>query len=190
MSNKKIEIKRITSLENLLESLKIIYLNAYEDNYLYAYRDPKRVKKYLKWLFKHFKDKFLVAFDKDKPIGFLVLDIDCHFCGEIVPEIHEVVVAPEYQKRGVGHKLMDEAFKCLKALGYKKVALWVGEQNFRAKRFYEQLGFKETVKQDKWVRMEKILSKTNYSSENKSNNASKTKNASTTSESSIFSSGV
>ncbi len=182
-------IKSISSLKDLEKELQALYLEAYGQDYLYAYRDPKRVRRYLRWLLKHAQGGFWVAFDQGRPVAFLALQPDCRFQGETVPEIHELVVAPGYQKRGLGQRLMEEAFRFLEALGHKKVALWVGEHNDRAKKFYERLGFKETFHQGAWIRMERPL-EPSQASESKSSNLSSTRKASSTSESSMVSSGV
>ncbi len=183
----KVEIKAIDSLKDLAQELQRIYLEAYQDDYLYAYREPGRVKRYLKWLLKHAQGGFFVAFVEGKPVGFLALQPDCRFHGEIIPEIHELVVDPKYQGLGVGKRLMEKAFDYLREKGFSRVALWVGEKNENAKRFYEKLGFRVTARQGSWLRMEKDL----YDSpEKRSRSLSSTKKASTTSERSIVSSGV
>ncbi len=183
-----IVLKNIKRLNSLAEELKRIYLNAYQEDYLYAYRDPGRVKRYLKWLIKHAEGGFWVAFDGNRPVGFIVVEPECRYQGEVVPEIHELVVDSSYQGRGIGRRLMETALNFLKERGYRKVALWVGEKNKDAQEFYRRLGFKFTGRQGSWLRMEKDLQ--DVSSEKMSSKVSSTKKASTTSESSMVSSGV
>lgn len=183
-----ITIKAIDTLHPWLEDLKKIYLEAYKEDYLYAYREPSRVKRYLKWLIKHTEGGFFVAFYKGRPVGFIVVQPDCRFQGENIPEIHELVVDPKYQNLGIAKRLMETALDYLAKRGFKKVALWVGEKNTKAKRFYERLGFRITSRQGAWLRMEKELQE--GSSEKRSKSLSNTKKASTTSESTIVSSGV
>ncbi len=184
--SKPIEIKQLSSLEGLLEELKKLYLEAYGEDYLYAYRDPKRVKRYLRWLLKHSQGGFWVAFCDDVPIGFLALQPDCRFQRETVPEIHELVVSPLFQGKNIAYQLMQKAFSFLKKKGYTKVALWVGEKNERAKQFYRHMGFKETARQGAWIRMETHLDLQDKSSKRVSN----TQKASTTSLTEIHSPGV
>ncbi len=186
-SKPKIRIKQISSLEDLAKDLERLYLEAYRDDYLYAYREPKRVRRYLRWLIKHAQGGFWVALAGERPVGFLALQPDCRFQGEVVPEIHELVVDPEYQGQSVARKLMEEAFRFLEERGYSRVALWVGEKNEKAKHFYQNLGFEETSRQGAWIRMERPL---HPQAAKMSSNLSNTRKASTTSGSRMVSSGV
>lgn len=56
-------------------------------------------------------------------------------------EIISIYFLPEYIGKGYGKKLLEEAIKGLRALGFKDVLLWVLEDNDRARRFYERNGF-------------------------------------------------
>lgn len=46
-----------------------------------------------------------------------------------------------------GSLLMDRVLEDVSAAGYKKVMLWVFDENTRARRFYEAKGFKKGAKQ-------------------------------------------
>lgn len=56
--------------------------------------------------------------------------------------IPQVAVAPEFQSRGLGAVLLDQAFREAARRGYREVSLTVTDLNQRAVRFYERLGFK------------------------------------------------
>lgn len=43
--------------------------------------------------------------------------------------------------KGYGTKMMERVIKDIKEAGYKKVMLWVFEENYRARKFYEARGF-------------------------------------------------
>jgi GNAT superfamily N-acetyltransferase len=51
-------------------------------------------------------------------------------------------LAPEVWGRGLGRELMQGARETLLELGYQAAALWVLEQNERARRFYEADGWR------------------------------------------------
>ena len=56
-------------------------------------------------------------------------------------EIVAIYSTEQYWGTGVGQCMMDFTLAEIKRLGYKKVMLWVFEENPRAKRFYEKYGF-------------------------------------------------
>ena len=56
-------------------------------------------------------------------------------------EVISIYLLPEYVGRGYGRQLMEKALAELKQMGYKKVMLWVLEENTNARDFYERMGF-------------------------------------------------
>lgn len=56
-------------------------------------------------------------------------------------EIISIYLLPEYMKKGYGSYIFDFVLKELKNQGYKKVFLWVLEENTNARKFYESKGF-------------------------------------------------
>ncbi len=56
-------------------------------------------------------------------------------------EIVSIYVLPEYLGKGYGTALFRFMTEKLRALGYDKQYLWVLKENFRARRFYEKMGF-------------------------------------------------
>jgi GNAT superfamily N-acetyltransferase len=52
-------------------------------------------------------------------------------------------VLPEWWSRGVGRALHDEVLERQRAAGAERCHLWVLEENTRARRFYERLGWAE-----------------------------------------------
>ena len=83
----------------------------------------------------------LVATENGQIIG------TCGFCrsrwekyshyGEIV----SIYFLPEYTGKGFGKYLLDRAITELKKMGFRYVLLYVLEENFRARKFYENYGF-------------------------------------------------
>jgi ribosomal protein S18 acetylase RimI-like enzyme len=155
--NESIEIEKLTSLEENLKDLTRLYLNGYKGLEIYAYKTAVEIKEYLHWLYKRDKDGILVAKDKGKIVGFIATDKNWMWTGEKFGEIHELVVHPDYRGRGLGKLLLERAIKRLKSENLRKIGLWVGEKNEKARKIYEKLGFTETEKRGKWIRMVKIL---------------------------------
>lgn len=56
-------------------------------------------------------------------------------------DIWRIYLLPAYWGQNIGIEYIDWAIKELKGKGYVKVALWVVEENVRARRFYEKCGF-------------------------------------------------
>lgn len=56
-------------------------------------------------------------------------------------EIISIYLLPDYMGRGYGRALLEAAVDELKKMGYADVFLWVLEENSRARRFYEKMGF-------------------------------------------------
>ena len=57
-------------------------------------------------------------------------------------EIISLYLLPGYMGLGLGRRLMERALAELRALGYRRVFLWVLEENARARHFYEKMGFR------------------------------------------------
>lgn len=78
----------------------------------------------------------------NKPVGMMTFgksfseDLDTSAI-----EIWRIYLLPEYWNRKLGEPFMEWGIKELRNMGYKKVALWVIEENLRARRFYEKQGF-------------------------------------------------
>jgi putative acetyltransferase len=75
------------------------------------------------------KYKRWVALEKDKIIGFVEHD----FKGEL----SRIYIHKDYQGKGVGSLLIDQAEESMKKLGFKKFTL---ESTIGAKKFYEKKG--------------------------------------------------
>ncbi|WP_373265802.1 GNAT family N-acetyltransferase [Hungatella hathewayi] len=72
------------------------------------------------------------------------------FCKSRYPEFKEfgeivsLYMLPEYMGNGYGKHLLNAAVDGLIRLGYCDIFLWVLEENYRARSFYEKAGFKPT----------------------------------------------
>ncbi|RLF48502.1 MAG: N-acetyltransferase [Thermoplasmata archaeon] len=150
------DIKIVRGRREDLRVLVDLYLEAYRDMEYYHYRKRRDVNRYFKWMFSRDSNGLFIALDGDKVVGFVFCDKNWYSFHEeeVVGEIHELVVHPEYRNRGVGKKLVEKA---IKYLGREKIELWVGGENVRAIEFYKRLGFVPREKFDVWLRMVKVI---------------------------------
>ena len=63
------------------------------------------------------------------------------FAGKSLLNIHDLVVFPQYQNRGIGGDLLAEAERLARERDCCKLTLEVHDTNAEAKRLYERLGF-------------------------------------------------
>jgi len=134
-----------------------VYMLAYEGLGEYAYTSRRDVKWYFRWLLRRDPEGFY-TFVIDLPVGFVACDCNWSsmFEGEVA-EIHEIVVHPRWQGKGIGTALMNVALSYATERGKKIVELWVGIGNCRAIRFYKRFGFEERDMFGRWLRMVKYL---------------------------------
>lgn len=73
-------------------------------------------------------------------IGDIIFGENRHKEYEYESEIYAINILPEYQKKGLGKKMITKAFLRLKE-EYKNTYLLVLEKNTNARLFYEKMGF-------------------------------------------------
>jgi GNAT superfamily N-acetyltransferase len=59
--------------------------------------------------------------------------------------IHDLAVADDAQRSGVGQHLLDAAVAWLRGQRIPRVLLWTATQNIRAHRLFASRGFRETM---------------------------------------------
>jgi ribosomal protein S18 acetylase RimI-like enzyme len=59
--------------------------------------------------------------------------------------LHDLIVDPQYRKRGVGGLLVKAAMEYLKARGAPRVVLSTAEENHAAQRLFTRIGFRRTM---------------------------------------------
>jgi len=85
-----------------------------------------------------------VVQENEEVVGFLTVgashdpDLDVNLTGAI----WRIYISPDYWRKGIGRRLVEEAERLLRSRGYGDAVLWVLEGNQRARRFYEAMGFK------------------------------------------------
>ncbi len=132
-----------------------LYLRAYQPLGDYYYRHRAEVKAYLKWLRHRDPQGSFIAYDEDRPVGFIATD--SRWDHGTIGAIHELVVDPEYQGRGLGRALLLRGMAYLRSRGCRVCELWVGERNQRARALYQALGFRENGRWGKWIQMTRSL---------------------------------
>jgi ribosomal protein S18 acetylase RimI-like enzyme len=100
---------------------------------------------------------FSVASIGDQVAAFAALTTGTHEpCLEHIPapervELQRVYADINFHGRGVARALLDETLSVARKQGYKYIWLGVWEHNYRARRFYEKIGFKMVGSHDFWL---------------------------------------
>jgi ribosomal protein S18 acetylase RimI-like enzyme len=84
----------------------------------------------------------------DQVVGYVYAGIEPQSWKELRDPagfIHDVVVVPEAQHRGIGSALIEAAAKWLEEAGAPRIMLWTAEQNAPAQRLFARLGFRRTM---------------------------------------------
>ncbi|MBL0847965.1 MULTISPECIES: GNAT family N-acetyltransferase [Mammaliicoccus] len=123
------------------ESWVTTYKGIVPDSYL----DSLSLESYIE---KHhmFNAPCIVAEVDGKVVGFLMYSKDkdedtSNKCGEIMV----IYLLQEYQHKGIGTLLMNEAEKRMKS-EFDQLSLWVLEDNIPTVKFYEKMGFEKDGK--------------------------------------------
>ena len=100
------------------------------------YYEPLDTRENLKIKIVRDPNSIIVLEDGGKLVGtvFICYDPWCAF-------IYHLSIHPDYQKRGFGSKLMDEAEKRLKEAGIKRPTLFVTEKDQGVIAFYKKRGW-------------------------------------------------
>ncbi len=146
-------IHKPESLNEIREELIRVYMSAYEGLEEYAYTKRSDIKRYINWLYNVDKNGIFIAKKSEQIVGFIFF---CHnwwdrIYGEI-GEIHELAVIPEFQGKGIGKALIQQAIGSMRRY-HDIFGLWVGEKNIKAMNLYKKLGFFKKGKVGKWIRM-------------------------------------
>ncbi|HDN79227.1 MAG: N-acetyltransferase [Chloroflexi bacterium] len=154
MSEEKVEIITLNKeqFKRLREDLIELYKEGYQGLEQYAYRAGWMVKRYLNWLYKGDPSGFFIINVNGELAGFAASHSHWLWAGKLGGEIHEIVIAPEYRRRGLGTKLLKHTIKYLRSKGRKHIRLWVGRENKIAKKLYRKLGFRPVAVYDVWER--------------------------------------
>lgn len=89
-------------------------------------------------------DQMVLVAEYDNSIaGFVHVNETQHWAGQTDAYIGELVVAPEFEGRGIGTALVEAAIDWSRARGLERITLATGVRNSRARHLYASLGFEE-----------------------------------------------
>ncbi len=90
------------------------------------------------------EEELFIAEENEKVIGFILLQTrKDFFTGESQGYISDIAVKKEYEGKGVGRLLLGKAEGWARGKGYQLIFLHTLIGNERAKRIYEEFGFKK-----------------------------------------------
>lgn len=94
----------------------------------------------------YFPEKEFVSILRQNSSGKTIMlniigGFDCYEKYSDYGEVVSIYFLPDYIGQGYGRQLLNKCIEELKRCGFKKVLLWVLENNHRARKFYEKNGF-------------------------------------------------
>lgn len=123
------------------ESWKVAYKGIVPDPVLDNMSAEKSEKKFYNSFMQGVENNVIILND-DQAVGFMCLgkcrddDLDNSF-----GEIWGIYLLPSFWEQGIGTKAINWGINYLKNRRYNKISLWVLENNIKARKFYEKLGF-------------------------------------------------
>lgn len=134
--------KKETDIESLAKVHYETWITTYKGIVPDSYLDSLSLESYIE---KHhmFNAPCIVAEVDGKVVGFLMYSKDkdedtSDKCGEIMV----IYLLQEYQHKGIGTRLMNEAEERMKS-EFDQLSLWVLEDNIPTVKFYEKMGFEK-----------------------------------------------
>ena len=117
------------------------YKGIVDDKYLASLNIDNKAERFKHELIKFNGTHFFVGENGRQTIGILFMhksrDLDLQEAGEI----GAIYLLPEYWGMGFGKQMMNFAMQKLKEMNFSTIILWVLQNNFRARSFYEKCGF-------------------------------------------------
>lgn len=82
-----------------------------------------------------------IALYGEMPVGSCTLELNGGIRPDLEPWIGDLVVAPKYQKQGIGKMLLDVTIEQAKKLGFEKIYLFTFDPEIP--EYYQRLGWKK-----------------------------------------------
>lgn len=85
----------------------------------------------------------LIAMVEDRPAGFVMIGaLRAGHEEKAHAEVLAIAVAPEFQRKGIGHELLQSAQKEAEKLGEKRLFLHTAKENLAAQKLFQKNGFR------------------------------------------------
>lgn len=125
-----------------IESWRAAYRNIVPDDRL-ADLDSEYMAEKFRETIRTGSEDIHIAQESGRIVGMLALgdSRDADVDNRTTREILALYLLPEWWRRGIGRAMWQESERTLKMQGYSRVVLWVIEDNERARRFYDAMGF-------------------------------------------------
>ncbi|MGG3477807.1 GNAT family N-acetyltransferase [Peribacillus frigoritolerans] len=133
MSIQKATLHELESLTELFDLYRVFYEQT---------SDPGRAREFLRERLTKGESVVFMAFDEGNPIGFVQLYPSFSSVSMMRSWIlNDLFVKESARKRGFGEELLNAAIAFARETGAKGVSLETGQDNVKAQRLYEKIGF-------------------------------------------------
>ena len=122
----------------VISCFQTAYKGIITDEYLHnmIIEKDKQIERYKKSLTDPGDCVYYCVMYEEKMIGFITININYE------DNIWAIYLLEEFRGKGYGKIMLDFAVNELKNIGQKEIALWVFEENIKARFFYEKNNFK------------------------------------------------
>lgn len=124
------------------ESFRKAYKGIIPDTHLQGFTAERREQRFIKAISERTENTFILLLEDEFGVGFITIgenrddDLD-----DTYGEIWGVYLHPDYWRKGYGRKLVEFGIRDLTKLSFRKITLWVLEDNQNTRAFYEKIGF-------------------------------------------------
>jgi len=101
----------------------------------------RRIEKTTKYMNEATEHFYYCVKSENKIIGFVTFGKSWDEDKPAAGEIGAIYLLEEFWNKGYGRQMMEYGLKNLKDMGYHEIVVWVFEENYRSRRFYEKFGF-------------------------------------------------
>ncbi|MBN2351610.1 MAG: GNAT family N-acetyltransferase [Spirochaetales bacterium] len=152
-----IQIKDSKNIEEIVSLNRFVH-DIHHRNHPDVFREydyNSMLKNLGEWI-SHDHIKCFTAYDGESPVGFILFykrDYPDHIFkkGHCSVYLDQICVKPEYRKKGLGRRLMDELTSYCRENGIGRIELSVWSDNQNAQAFFKKMGFDpylENMKKD------------------------------------------